>query len=532
MTSVDIAHDRVIHRVLKEKVEQYSNREFFRFEDQVFGYQDFEKESDKVAAGLQALGVGKGDKVAIVMKNRPEFLFLWFGLSKLGAIEVPMNTAHRGYLLTYMIDKADCQMMVVESQFLDRIAPVLKDLPKVEKVLILGEPHESLPQIDKPVFDYRRVIDNEGKYNEVEVQWSDPFIIMFTSGTTGPSKGSLMPQNYALYMGELVCRATEYDERDCLYTVLPLFHGNAQVLSIMPALMSGARVGLVERFSATRFWDDVKRYGCTEFNYIGGVLPILLKADPRPNDADNPLRIMFGGGVPKDLFEAIEKRFGLTLIEAYGMSEIGLPLMNTLRERKPKTCGKPGPDYAVKVVDDNGREVGPNTPGELLMRPLKPYSMLLEYYKMPDKTVEAWRDLWFHTGDYLTYDEEGYFYFVDRKKDALRRRGENISSYEVEKVINSHPAVLESVAIAAKSEVGEDEVMVCVTLKPLQKLTPEQLTAYCEERMAYFMVPRYIRFMEALPKTPTERVEKYKLREEGVTPDTWDREKVGYKLKR
>ena len=208
MTSVDIAHDRVIHRVLKKKVEQYGNREFFRFEDQGFGYQDFDRESDKVAAGLQSLGVGKGDKMAIVMKNRPEFLFLWFGLSKLGAIEVPINTAHRGYLLTYMIDKADCKMIVVELQFLDRIAPVLKDLPKVEKVLILGEPHEILPQLDKPVFDYRRVIDNEGKYNEVEVQWSDPFIIMFTSGTTGPSKGSLMPQNYALYMGELVCKAT------------------------------------------------------------------------------------------------------------------------------------------------------------------------------------------------------------------------------------------------------------------------------------------------------------------------------------
>ena len=233
-----------------------------------------------------------------------------------------------------------------------------------------------------------------------------------------------------------------------------------------------------------------------------------------------------------DLFDAIEKRFGLTLVEGYGMSEIGLPLMNTLKERKPGTCGKPWPDYEVKVVDDNGMEVGPNTPGELLMRPLKPYSMLLEYYKMPDKTVEACRDMWFHTGDYLYYDEEGYFHFVDRKKDALRRRGENISSYEVEKVINSHPAVLESAAVAAKSELGEDEVMVCVSLKPGESLTNEALLDYCQERMAYFMIPRYVRFMDQLPKTPTQRVQKYQLREEGVTPDTWDREKAGYKLKR
>jgi crotonobetaine/carnitine-CoA ligase len=398
--------------------------------------------------------------------------------------------------------------------------------------LVLGEEGEELPQLDKPVLEYRHVVENDGKYSEVEVLWSDPFIIMFTSGTTGPSKGSLMPHNYALHMGEIVCEASEYTDKDCLYNALPLFHGNAQLLSAMPALMSGGRMVLAERFSASRFWDDIKHYGCTEFNYIGGILPILFKADPKPDDADNPLRIMMGGGAPMDLFDAIEKRFGLTLIEGYGMSETGLPLMNTLKERKPGTCGKPYPDYEVKVVDDNGMEVGPNTPGELLMRPLKPYSMLLEYYKMPDKTVEACRDMWFHTGDYLYYDEEGYFHFVDRKKDALRRRGENISSYEVEKVINSHPAVLESAAVAAKSELGEDEVMVCVSLKPGESLTNEALLDYCQERMAYFMIPRYVRFMDQLPKTPTQRVQKYQLREEGVTPDTWDREKAGYKLKR
>ncbi|MBW1805907.1 MAG: AMP-binding protein, partial [Deltaproteobacteria bacterium] len=303
-------------------------------------------------------------------------------------------------------------------------------------------------------------------------------------------------------------------------------------LSTMAALVSRARMVLAERFSASRFWDDIRQYGCTEFNYIGGILPILMKADPKPDDAENPITIMMGAGAPMDLFDAIEKRFGVTLIEGYGMSEIGLPLMNTVKERKPSTCGKPWRDYEVKLVDDNGMEVGPDTPGEMLMRSNKPYCMFLEYYKMPDKTVEAWGDLWFHTGDYLTCDEDGYFNFVDRKKDALRRRGENISSYEVEKVINSHPAVLESAAVAAKSDMGEDEVMVCLTLKSGEKLTPVELIAYCEENMAYFMIPRYLRFMEEMPKTPTLRIQKYQLRQEGVTEDTWDREKAGYKLKR
>jgi len=532
MAADDIVRERTIHRMLRAKVAACGSREFFRYKDQVFSYEDLDRESDRVAAGMQELGIGKGDKVAIVMKNRPEFLFLWFGLSKLGAVEVPINTAHRGDILTYMIDKADCKLVVLESNFLDRVGPVLKDVSTVESIMVLSEPGDTPPCADKPVHDYAAVMNNSGTFTEADVLWSDPFIIMFTSGTTGPSKGSLMPQNYALYMGELCSDAAGYSETDCLYNALPLFHGNAQLLSTMPALMSGARMVLAERFSASRFWDDIRRYGCTEFNYIGGILPILYKAEPKPDDADNPLRIMLGGGAPMDLFDAFEKRFGVTLVEGYGMSEIGIPLMNSIHERKPCTCGKPLPDYMVKVVDDDGREVGPNVPGEVLIRTNKPYCMLLEYYNMPEKTLEACRDMWFHTGDYLYYDEDGYFCFVDRKKDAIRRRGENISSYEVEKVINSHTSVLESAAVAVKSELGEDEVMVCLALKKDSTVGPEELIGFCEERMAYFMIPRYVRIMQDLPKTQTQRIQKFQLRDEGVTADTWDREAAGYRLRR
>jgi len=532
MSRPDICHDKVIYQVLKQKVEQYGNREFLYFRDKVFGYNDFDLESDKVASGFESLGVGKGDKVAIIMSNRPEFLFVWFGLIKLGAIEVPINTAHKGNLLIYMVDKADCRFLIAESSFLDRLGPVLKDLPKIEKVLVLNKPEEFIPQLDKPVVDYRKVMDNDGRYNEVEVIWSDPFAIMFTSGTTGPSKGVLLPHNLALRMGEIISEVGEYDDRDCIYNPFPLFHANAQFPCTMAALMSGARVVLEERFSVSRFWDDVKRYGCTECNFVGSVLPILYSADAKPGDANNPLRVMIGANAPKDIIDAFEKRFGVTILDSYGTTEVGIPIANTREKRKPGSCGRPRPDYEIKVVDDYGIELGPNTPGELVIRPGKPYSILLEYYKMPEKTVDAWRNLWFHTGDYLYYDEEGFFYFVDRKKDAMRRRGENISSFEVEAVVRSHLAVQEVAAVAVKSEMGEDEVMVCVTLKPGQTLKHEELIAHCETQMAYFMIPRYVRFMEKMPKTPTERVEKYKLREEGVTPDTWDREKAGYKLKR
>ncbi len=532
MSSVVEVGKRTIHGVLKQKVVQYGSRVFFYFKDQSFTYEDLDRESDRVAAGLQRAGIRKGDKVAIIMGNRPEFLFMWFGLSKLGAIEVPVNTAHRGDLLTYMMDKSDSRLLVMEAGYLDRVAPVLKDLPRLEQVVVLKGVEEKTPDLKKPVLDYRRMVDNDGTFEAPLVTWSDPFVIMFTSGTTGPSKGSLMPQNYALFMGKVCMETIEYTEADCLYNALPLFHGNAQLLSTMPALMSGARMVLAERFSASRFWPEVKKYGCTEFNYIGGILPILLKAEPMADDAENPLRVMFGGGCPPHLFEEVETRFGVTLLEGYGMSEIGLPLLNTLKSRKTGTCGKAAYGCEIKLVDDYGMEVGSGVPGELLMRTREPFTMLLEYYKMPEKTVEAWRDLWFNTGDYLTMDNEGYFQFVDRKKDALRRRGENISSQEVEKAISSHPAVLESAAVAVKSDMSEDEVMICVALKPGETLTPEALLDFAQERMAYFMVPRYVRIMDQLPKTPTEKVQKVILREEGVSPDTWDREVAGYQVKR
>jgi crotonobetaine/carnitine-CoA ligase len=530
--SNDPIRERVIHAILENQAAKNGNRTFLYFKSNEYSFNDVNQAANRVAYGLQRIGIKKGDKVSIMLDNCPEYLFIWFGISKLGAVEVPINTAHKGDLLAYMLNLSDTNMMVLDSKYFDRIEPILKDVPGLKYLVVFDSQGKGVPSCNEEVFEWTEVINNDGLYRKDQVFWSDPFIIMFTSGTTGPSKGSLMPHNYGLYMADICCDAAEYGERDCLYNVLPLFHGNAQVLSTLPALLSGAKMVLGEKFSASRFWEDVKRFNCTEFNYIGSIVPILYKAEPKPGDADNPLRIMFGAGAPVDIFEPFQKRFGVTLIEGYGMTEIGVPLVNTLKNNKPGTCGQIYPGYTLKVVDDNGLEVGPNIPRELLIRPSNPYCMMLEYYKMPEKTVEAWQNLWFYTGDYLYHDEKDYFYFVDRKKDALRRRGENISSFEVENTINSHPAVMESAAIAVKSPMGEDEVMVCLSLKPEQTLKPEELIDFCSEKMAYFMIPRYLRFMRDLPKTPTQKIQKHQLRQEGVTGDTWDIEKAGYKAKR
>lgn len=528
----DMLEERVIHRVLERQAVKYGDRDFLFFKDEKFSFSDFDRMSNRAACGLRRLGISKGDKVAILMPNCPEFLFLCYGLSKLGAIQVPINIAHKGHLLTYMLNQSDSSHLVVHGEYLDRVRQIRSEIPRIKGLILTGPSLDGDPQLLRPVVPWSELVNNSGEFTGEEVLWSDPSCILYTSGTTGNSKGVMLPQNYTVFLGEIVREAAQYTENDCLYNALPLFHGNSQFLSFMPALLSGARTFLAERFSAGMFWDDVKRYGCTAFNSLGSILPILYKADARPDDADNPLRLMVTAAAPKDIFAPFEERFGVTLVEIYGMTENGLPLMNDVREpRKPGSCGKPR-RCRVKVVDDRGMTVGAGTVGELLVRPDDDYCMLLEYYGMPEKTVEAWRNLWFHTGDYFTFDEEGYYFFVDRKKDAIRRRGENISSFEVEMGVNAHHAVLESAAVAVKSELGEDELMACVVLKPGCALAPEQLLDHCQGQMAYFMVPRYLRFMDALPKTSTERVQKHLLQGAGVTADTWDRESAGYRVVR
>lgn len=522
MRLVDSLPQKTVHGLLRQRAAERPDAPFLHFEDQVFTYAELARAASRLAGGLAACGVKKGDTVAIMMSNRPEFLLSWFALSQLGAIEVPVNTAHRGSLLHYMLDQADCSLMILEGQFEAQFADVAADLGKLKTVVTLdGSGTLNCPQ---KITDFASLLDHNEPKSEPTIEGGDPVAVMFTSGTTGPSKGAVLPHHYVLLQAAIIVDACRYTADDCLYNALPLFHGNAQFLSTIPALLSGARMVLARRFSASAFWDDIKCYGCTEFNYIGGILPILWKAPPSPEDGKSSLRLMMGAGAPKDLFEKFEQRFNVKLVEGYGMSEIGIPLNNSIDHRRPGSCGRPVDLYEVRLVDDDGYDVPNNMPGELLIRPKRMNSMMLEYYRMPEKTVEAWRDLWFHTGDYLQRDSEGYFYFVDRKKDALRRRGENISSYEVERCINEHPAVLESAAVAVASEIGEDEVMICLTLREGQSLEPIDLMRHCVKRMARFMVPRYVRILPKLPKTPTERVQKFELRAAGVTPDTYDRE--------
>jgi len=317
-----------------------------------------------------------------------------------------------------------------------------------------------------------------------------------------------------------------YTAGDILYTCLPLYHGNAQNLTAMPALLANARLALGRRFSASNFWNDIRRYGATVFNFVGTMIPILYKQEPKENDADNPVRLARGGGIPPKIWKDFENRFGLTLVETYGTTEGGS--MWNMPGGKIGSIGNPPYFNEALIVDEEDQELPQGKIGELIIRPRDPQEKWVEYYKEPDATQDKIRGGWFRTGDLAYRDEEGWFFFVGRKKDAIRRRGENISAAEVELVIISHPKVLECACFGVPSELGEDDVMACIVSKPGMSLSPQEILSFCEKRMAYFMIPRYVEFVESLPKTPTERIEKYKLKATRPNKNTWDREKSGF----
>lgn len=517
--------------VLEARAEKDGGRPFLFFRDQVLSFAELDKNVNKAANALLELGVRKGEHVCLFLPNCPEFLYLWFALAKIGGVMVPLNVGLRGGGLSYIINHCDASRIVVDERLKDPYAFVEKDLKGIVQKIWNAE---TAPAPDGYAsWDALVSSAPDAPPPAVDVRDGDPLGIIYTSGTTGPPKGAMISHYNYLNSGlTWVEDLVAYREDDIFFTTLPLFHANAQMFTTMGSLRSGRPFVLRERFSASAFFDEIRRYGATIFNYIGGMLTMLMKQPEREDDAINPARATFGGAAPREIWRDFEKRFGLTIVEGFGLTETGgVCLCNPPDRIRVGSIGKPTRFCDVAVWDENGEQVPPGQSGEIVVREKERYSMFLGYYKQADKTKEAWEGGWFHTGDRGYRDGEGYFYFLDRIKDCIRRRGENISSFEIEKIVNSHPGVLESAAVAVPSELGEDEVKIFVVPRPGEKIAPEELIAFCEERMAYFMVPRFVEFIDAFPKTATERTQKFELRKMGVGR-AWDREKAGYKLKR
>ena len=527
-------NERVLTHIIADKAKRYPNHVVFQFRDEPHTFAELNEGINKAANGFLSLGIKKGDKVAIMLNNCVEFLYSWFGLNKIGAIEVPINVALKGEGLIYQIIQSDCVGLVADTVFLDRLNPVSDNLETLDHVVFLNNSDETSLVKWKGVKSlwFDNLMDHSSTAPDIEVNFDDMASILYTSGTTGRSKGVEMSHSYWYDIWSESVKYSRYTEDDVLYTGLPFFHGNAQGITIGPAILADAKAVIVERFSASSLLEDCRRWGCTEANYIGGIIPIMMKQSPSESDGNNPLRLMVGAAAPVDIWHDFEARFNTKLLEVYGMTECYCCLVVPYDEPRPGSCGKPITGWKVKLVDEHDNEVAPGELGEFVAQPQRNFVGTSGYYKQSEATLEFVKNFWMHTGDLGRRDEDGYFYFVDRKKQALRRRGENISSFEVESVINSNPAVLESCVVGVPSDVGEEDVKTVVILKEGQQLSAEELIEWCESRMAYFAIPRYVAFRNELPKTPSERVEKYKIKVEGVTEDCWDRDESGITLKR
>ncbi|TDB95482.1 ATP-dependent acyl-CoA ligase [Actinomadura sp. 7K534] len=496
---------RLITDPLRERAAATPDRVFCHSGAESLTYRQLWSEVRRVAGGLQALGVGRGTRVALVMDNGPRFLTTWFALALIGAVEVPVNTAFHGASLRYVLEQSGCAAVVVDDRYADRVSA----LGPLDKLLICDADERAAAAWT----------ELDGEPDESFDGTTEPAAIMYTSGTTGRSKGVVLSHRYFLLMAAANIRNMRLGEDDVYYTCLPLFHGMAQLSGTMAPLIAGAELVVAQKFSASRFWDDCRRYGVTGFGSIAAITSMLYNRPAEPGDRDHRVRFAFAVAVPAAVERRFEERFGVRLINGYGITEAGQVTYQPYDAPKPGSAGTPVGLYELEIHDPHDRPLGPGEKGEIVVRPRQNSAMMAGYHAMPEATVEAFRNLWLHTGDLGYRDADGYLYFVDRGKDAIRRRGENISSLEVEAAVVRHPGVAEVAAYPVPSGLGEDEVMIAV-IRADEALTAAELARHCAAELPRFAVPAYIRFVGALPRTPTAKVEKYRLRAEGVTGDT------------
>jgi crotonobetaine/carnitine-CoA ligase len=516
----------VLRYALEHQAAEQPDTEFVRFE---FGgawcYRETLHRAQRLGAALQALGIRQGDHVVAWMPNGREALETFFAINYIGAVHIPINTGYRGALLAHVLENSDARLIIAQAEFVDRLAEV--DTAQLETIMVVGDlvvPELAFPALPGlTTIDYHATTRTAGMPAPLDrpIEPWDLQSIVYTSGTTGPSKG-VMSSYFHCYNGTnqeaWYCVRAE----DRFLVNLPIFHiGGCFIIHAM--LCRGGAITISPGFKTDSFWDLVRETKSTAVFLLGVMCTFLVKQPPRDDDREHPLRMVFSVPLSEESVRFPE-RFGCELYTIFNMTEIATPLISGRNPREPGLAGQARTGFELRVVDDNDIELADGEVGELILRSHLPWALNHGYYKDPEATARAWRNGWFHTGDAFRRDATGNFYFVDRLKDAIRRRGENISSFEVESVVNEHPAVRECAAVPAPSEHGEDEVMVVLAAKLGQTIAPPELLEFLAPRMARFMLPRYVRIMDELPKTPTAKVQKAELRAQGVTADTWDRE--------
>lgn len=488
--------------------------------------------ANRIGHGFAAKGVGKGGMVGLLLPNCPEFIFLWFGLAKIGAVEVVISDAYKGSFLAHPLKLSKARIVVTTAALAARLVEIEDDLADLESIYLVPTEDDVPPPAFRriAVGKYEDLLSDNEENPGVVVTPRDPAAVLMTSGTTGPSKGVLMPHSQFYFFAEEDVQLTRLTENDVYMTGFPLFHGNAQFLTVYPSLIAGGQVALYPRFSASDWAGRARRSGATVTNLLGATMSFILAQPPSADDRAHKVRTIYAAPLAPALGRQFVERFGpINFVDGFGQTEISNVFMTPFGAERPDGASGVLVDqfYDIRLADpETGLDVPEGQTGELLIRPKVEGIICSEYLGMPEKTVETWRDLWFHTGDGLRRDENGWYFFVDRVKDALRRRGENISSFEVEAGVRSHPDVVECAVVGVRADeaAGEDEVMAFVVLKDGAAVDPAGIAAWAESKLPAFMVPRYIEFVSALPLTASEKVRKKELRERGVTPATWDRE--------
>ena len=518
----------VLRHVLDRRAREKPNSVFVRFAaGGEWTYRELRERVRRTAAALQTFGVAHGEPVLVWLPNGAEGLRTFFAINYLGAIHVPINTAYRGALLAHVIENSGAKVIIAEADLVQRLIEIPSG--NLETIIAVGGPAPDLARFNVADFDEIEAAAGELAQPEHPVHPWDTQSIMYTSGTTGPSKGVL--SSYVHSYASMERNAWHCVRDDDRFLInMPMFHIGGSFI-IYSMLCRGGSIALTPGFKTDGFWQTVRDTGSTAVFLLGVMGSFLMKQPPDARDRDNPLRMAFLVPLTEDA-QAFSNRFGADVHTLFNMTEIATPLISGRNPPQRGTCGQRRAGFDLRLVDKNDCEVPTGQTGELILRADCPWSLNHGYHKDPEATARAWRNGWFHTGDTFRRDADGNYYFVDRTKDAIRRRGENISSFEVEMVVNSHPDVQETAAVPVSSKWGEDEVMVVIAAKPGRMLDPAELVHFLQPRMAYFMVPRYIRLVSSLPKTPTAKVQKAVLRAEGITPDTWDREAAGLFLKR
>lgn len=511
---------------LARAVSAYPDKMVLDFSGETYTYKELDGLTTKFAHSLANLGVQAGDRVVSMLDNNIDAIVTWLAVNKLCAISVPLNTALRGSFLRHQISDASANILVCEADYLNRVVAIDSELPELKTVLVRGsgEKPDATDLVIKPLSDHRG--ENESPL-DVKPNPQDLAALIYTSGTTGPSKGCMLSYNYMCNLARQQLNAAPIVHDDILWTPLPLFHLNALSTGFISTILVGGTVSFSPRFSVSGFWPAIEQSGATAISILGAMGNLLANADD--NDAmlrcKGQIHTVRGNPFSEEMKSTWRNRFGAKQVgsNGYGLTEAAVVTTIAAGEyAAPGSSGKISPQFDVRIVDDEDVEVPIGESGEIIIRPLQPNVMFQGYWQRPEATMKVMRNMWFHSGDIGRFDEDGFFYFVDRKKDYLRRRGENISSFELEQTFLEHPAI-ENVAVhAVPSEIIEDDVKLTAILKTGISLQEKELCQWAVERVPYYAVPRYIEFRTEFPTNPQGRVLKYQLREEGVTANTWD----------